>query len=59
MNNSKIQREIIFDPLTDYHTCNLQVMEQYMLKVSENSVMKKIFGPDREEVTGHWKKTAY
>ena len=27
-----------------------------MWKLSQNSVMKKIFGPDREEVTGHWNK---
>ena len=59
MNNSKIQREIVFDPLTDYHSCNLQVREEYMLTLSQNSVVKKIFGPDGGvggEVTGHWKK---
>jgi hypothetical protein len=30
-----------------------------MLKLSQNSVMKKVFGPDMEEVIGHWKKTAF
>jgi len=29
-----------------------------MLNLSENSVMKKIFVPDREEVKQHWKKNA-
>jgi hypothetical protein len=56
MNDSKIQREVIFDPLTDYHSCNLQVREKYMLKLSENSAMKNIFVADREEVRGHWRK---
>jgi len=31
-------------------------MEECRLKVSENRVLRSIFGPRRDEVTGEWKK---
>jgi len=30
--------------------------EDRRLEVFENRVLKKIFGPEWEEVTGHWRK---
>jgi hypothetical protein len=33
------------------------VREQNKLKVSENRVLKRIFGHKREEVTGVWRKS--
>jgi hypothetical protein len=30
--------------------------EERRLRVSENRVLKKIFGPKRDEVTGEWRK---
>jgi hypothetical protein len=30
--------------------------EEHRLKVFENRVLKKIFGPELEEVTGDWRK---
>jgi hypothetical protein len=34
----------------------LSLREGYRLMVSENRVMRRIFGPNTEEVTGGWKK---
>jgi hypothetical protein len=30
--------------------------EEYGLRVFENRVLRRIFGPKRDEVTGEWKK---
>jgi hypothetical protein len=30
--------------------------EEYMLKVFENRVLLRIFGPERDEVTGEWRR---
>jgi hypothetical protein len=30
--------------------------EQHKLRVSENRVLRRIFGPKRDEVTGEWRK---
>jgi hypothetical protein len=32
--------------------------EEHRLRVFENRVLKRIFGPKRDEVTGGWEKTA-
>jgi hypothetical protein len=37
-------------------TWTLTLREEYRLKVFENSVLRRIFGPKREEVTGGWRK---
>jgi hypothetical protein len=31
-------------------------MEEHRLKVFENEVLSRIYGPNREEVTGGWRK---
>jgi hypothetical protein len=31
-------------------------MEEHRLRVSENRVLRRIFGPKREEVAGDWRK---
>jgi hypothetical protein len=31
-------------------------MEEHRLMVLENSVLRRIFGPKRDEVTGEWRK---
>jgi hypothetical protein len=31
-------------------------MEEHRLRVFENRVLRRIFGPKREEVTGEWRK---
>jgi len=37
-------------------TSSLRVREERRLRVFENRVLRKIFGPKRGEVTGEWKK---
>jgi hypothetical protein len=31
-------------------------MERHILRVSENRVLRRIFGPKREEVAGGWRR---
>jgi hypothetical protein len=35
-------------------TWSLTLKEEHKLKVSENRVLRKIFGPKRDKVTGEW-----
>jgi hypothetical protein len=37
-------------------TWSLTLREEYRLKVFENRVLRRIFGPKRNEVTGEWRK---
>jgi len=37
-------------------TWSLTLREERRLRVFENRVLRKIFGPKREEVTGEWRK---
>jgi hypothetical protein len=37
-------------------TWSLTLREEHRLRVLENRVLRKIFGPKRDEVTGEWKK---
>jgi hypothetical protein len=37
-------------------TWSLTLTEEHRLKVSENGVLRRIFGPQRDEVTGEWRK---
>jgi hypothetical protein len=32
------------------------LMEEHTLRVFENRVLRRIFGPKRDEVTGEWRK---
>jgi hypothetical protein len=34
----------------------LTLREEHRLRVFENRVLRKIFGPNRDEVTGEWRK---
>jgi hypothetical protein len=34
----------------------LSLSEENRLKVFENRVLKRIFGPERDELTGEWRK---
>jgi hypothetical protein len=35
---------------------SLTLREEHRLRVSENRVLRRIFGPKRDEVTGEWRK---
>jgi hypothetical protein len=37
-------------------TWTLKLREEHRLRVFENRVLKRIFGPKRDEVTGGWRK---
>ena len=37
-------------------TWSLTLREEHRLRVFENMVLKRIFGPKRDEVTGEWRK---
>jgi hypothetical protein len=37
-------------------TCPLTIREEHRLRVFENRVLRRIFGPKRDEVTGGWRK---
>ena len=58
-NNTKIKlyRTIIL-PVVLYgcETLSLILREERRLRVFENTVLRRIFGPKRDEVTGEWRK---
>jgi len=59
--NIKIQiyRTVIFPVvLCGCETWSLILREERRLRVFENRVLRRIFGPKRDEVTGEWRKTA-
>ena len=37
-------------------TWSLTLREEHRLRVFENRVLRKVFGPKRDEVTGEWRK---
>ena len=53
----KIYRTIIL-PLVLYgcETWSLTLREERRLRVSENRVLRRVFGPKRDEVMGEWRK---
>jgi hypothetical protein len=53
----KIYRTIIF-PVVLYgcKIWSLTLREEHRLRVFENRVLKRIFGPKRDEMTGDWRK---
>jgi hypothetical protein len=42
--------------LYGYETWSLTLKEEHRLRVFENRVLRRIFGPKRDEMTGEWKK---
>ena len=53
----KIYRTIILPVvLYGYETWSLPMREKRRLSVFENSVLRRIFEPKRDEVTGEWRK---
>ena len=53
----KIYRTIIL-PVVSYgcETWSLTLRKEHRLRVFENRVLRRIFGPKRDGVTGEWKK---
>jgi hypothetical protein len=52
----KIYRSII-SPVVMYgcETWSLILREEFRLRVFENRVLSRIFGPKRDEITGEWR----
>jgi hypothetical protein len=50
--------ETIILPVVLYgrETWSLTLREEHRLRVFENRVLRRIFGPKRDEVTGEWRK---
>jgi hypothetical protein len=42
--------------LYECETWSLTLREERMLTVFENRVLRRVFGPERDEVTGEWRK---
>jgi hypothetical protein len=40
-------------------TWSLTLMEEHRLRVFENRVLRRIFGPKRDEMTDEWRKLQY
>jgi len=52
----KIYRTIILPILYGCETWLLTLREECGLRVFENRVLRRVFGPKRDEVTGEWRK---
>jgi hypothetical protein len=55
--NIKIHRTVIL-PVVSYgcESWSLTLREECRLRVFENKVLRRIFGPKRDEVTGEWRR---
>jgi hypothetical protein len=42
--------------LYGYKTRSVPLKEEHRLRVFENKVLRRIFGPQRDELTGGWRK---
>ena len=51
-----VEQAIILPVLYGCETWSLTLEEERRLRVSENRVLRRIFGPKRDEVTGEWRK---
>jgi hypothetical protein len=52
----KIYKTIILPVLYGCETWSLTLREEHRLRVFENRVLRRIFEPKRDEVTGQWRK---
>ena len=46
----------IFSVVYGYETWSHKLREEHRLRVFENRVLRKIFGPKRDGVTGEWRR---
>ena len=50
------QSQILSSSLVLYDTWSLTLREEHRLRVFENRVLRKMFGPKSDEVTGQWRR---
>jgi hypothetical protein len=53
----KIYRTIVLPVVYECETLSLILVREGMMRVFENRVLMRIFGPKRDEITGKLKKT--
>jgi hypothetical protein len=49
-------KNIIFHVLYGYETWFLTLREEHRLRVFENRVVRRVFGPKKDEVAGGWRR---
>jgi hypothetical protein len=49
-------KTLVFVVLYECETWSLTLREEHKLRVFEDKVLRKLFGPKRNEVTGGWRK---
>jgi hypothetical protein len=54
--SSTINTMILPPVLYGYGTWSLTLKEEYLLRVLENRMLRRIFRPKKDEVTGGWRK---
>ena len=52
----KIKRTVILFVLYGYENWSLVLKEEHLLSVFQNKVLRRTFGPKRDEVTREWRK---
>ena len=52
----KTERTIILNIRYGCETWSLTLREERRLRVFENRVLRRVFGPKRDEITGEWRK---
>jgi len=52
----KIHRTIILLAFYECETWSFTLNEEHRLRVFENRVLRIIFGPKKDEITGEWRK---
>jgi hypothetical protein len=52
LNITRMYNTVILPVLYGYETWSLTLIQEYRLRVFENRVMRTMFGPKRDEVTG-------
>jgi hypothetical protein len=52
----KVYKPIILPVLYGCETWPVSLREEHRLRVFESRVLRRIFGPKRDEMTGEWKK---
>jgi hypothetical protein len=56
LKSSRIYRAVLPVVLYECEIWSLTLREEHRLRVFENRVPRRIFGPKRDEVTGRWRK---
>jgi hypothetical protein len=56
MRTKAVDGDYYFRGVTPYSLVNILLLLLLLLRVFENRVLRRIFGPKKDEVTGGWRK---